>query len=186
MGRKSSIDKLPDGLRSKLVGLLADPSCTQRDITDAINAAAGETVVSLSAVNRYAQKMQEFTRRSIQAKEVAKAYLEQTRSETANTLGKVAIEQLRLIVFDILGAMDDLPKAATDAKTLAQMTASVGKIARGLKDLEQAAEGNLRIEEKVKAKTASVADEAEAVMRTEGLSDLAIKAIKAQILGIAG
>ena len=77
MGRKSSIDLLPENLKNKLLELLAKPDVTQQEITDIINEMAGSAVVSKSAVNRYAQKMEEFSRKNREAAEIAKAYLQQ-------------------------------------------------------------------------------------------------------------
>ena len=102
MGRKSSIDLLPEELKNKLLSLLTKPEVTQQEITDIINGMAGEVVVSKSAVNRYAQKMEELSKKNREAAEIAKAYLQQAEEGTGNTLGKVAIEQLRMIVFDLL------------------------------------------------------------------------------------
>ncbi|MDR0290319.1 MAG: DUF3486 family protein, partial [Treponema sp.] len=46
MGRKGNVDKLPEKLRKKLMAMLQDPSVTQVQIADAINAEAGEPLVS--------------------------------------------------------------------------------------------------------------------------------------------
>ena len=57
MGQKSSIDKLAPELRSKLIELLQNPSVTQKEIVELINAEAGKNVVSKSSVNRYKLRM---------------------------------------------------------------------------------------------------------------------------------
>ena len=185
MGRKSSIDLLPENLKNKLLELLAKPDVTQQEITDIINEMAGSAVVSKSAVNRYAQKMEEFSRKNREAAEIAKAYLQQAEEGTGNTLGKVAIEQLRMIVFDLLMGIDEMPKDSADPESLLNLTIGVNKVAKALRDLESASEVNLKIEEKIKSRAAAVAEEESKSVKAEGLSDAAIEAIKAKILGIA-
>lgn len=185
MGRKSTVDLLPQALRDKLLNLLAKPDVTQQEIVDIINEEAGETVVSKSAVNRYAQKMAEFSKKNREATAIAKVYLQQAEEGTGNTLGKVAIEQLRMIVFDLLMGIDQLPKDASDPENLFNLTFGINKVAKALKDLEGASLINSDMEEKIKAKTVAVAEEVERKIKTGGLSDSAVDEIKAKILGIA-
>lgn len=185
MGRKSTVDLLPPSLKDKLLSLLAKPEVTQQEITDIINEEAGETVVSKSAVNRYAQKMEEFSRKNREATAIAKVYLQQVEDGTGNTLGKVAIEQLRMIVFDLLMGIDQMPKDATDPEGLMNLTTGINKVAKALRDLETASETNAKMEEQIKARTAIVAEEVEQTVKSSGLSDRAVEEIKAKILGIA-
>lgn len=185
MGRKSSVDLLPDALKKRLISLLSKPEVTQQEIADIINEEAGEVVVSKSAVNRYAQKMEDFSRKNREAAEIAKVYLQQVEAGTGNTLGKVAIEQLRMIVFDLLMGIDQMPKSADDPESLLNLTIGVNKVARALRDLEGASKDNAEMEERIKAKTVAVAEEVEKSIKSEGLSDNTIEEIKAKILGIA-
>ena len=185
MGRKSTVDLLPPSLKDKLLSLLAKPEVTQQEIADIINEEAGETVVSKSAVNRYAQKMEEFSRKNREATAIAKVYLQQVEDGTGNTLGKVAIEQLRMIVFDLLMGIDQMPKDATDPEGLMNLTTGINKVAKALRDLETASETNAKMEEQIKARTAIVAEEVEQTVKSSGLSDRAVEEIKAKILGIA-
>ncbi|MDR0638070.1 MAG: DUF3486 family protein [Spirochaetaceae bacterium] len=89
MGQKSSIDKLPDSLRARLLEMPAGPSCTQTRIVETVNGEAGEAVLSKSAVNRYARKMKLFTEKNRQAREAAEAYLERRRRGFAPGAGAV-------------------------------------------------------------------------------------------------
>lgn len=184
MGRKSTIDLLPEDLKNQLVSLLAKPDVTQQEIAEIINGQAGETVVSKSAVNRYAIKMEEFSKKNRQAAEVAKVYIQQSEAGTGNTLGKVAIEQLRMIVFDLLVGIDELPKDASNPEQLLDIAFGVNKIAKALHDLEKADEVNMKLEEKVKEQAKTVADEVEKQVKQQGLSDAAAEIIKSKILGI--
>ncbi|MBQ7644119.1 MAG: DUF3486 family protein, partial [Spirochaetales bacterium] len=90
MGRPSSIDLLPSELKEKLIKLLNKPEVTQQEVTDMINELAGEKVVSKSAVNRYAQKMEDFRRKNREAREVAMMLRDEMDGSDGNVLGKVA------------------------------------------------------------------------------------------------
>ena len=48
MGQKSCVDRLSPELRAKLLELLNNPAVTQAEIVDAINAEAGEPLISKS------------------------------------------------------------------------------------------------------------------------------------------
>ena len=89
MGQKSSIDRLPENLRSKLIELLQNPAVTQKEVVELINSEAGETVVTKSSVNRYKLRMDRFAAKSRQAREVAESYLEKNCADNRNKLGKV-------------------------------------------------------------------------------------------------
>lgn len=185
MGRKSTVESLTPELKNRLLELLAKPDVTQAEIADIINEEAGSKVVSKSAVNRYAIKMEEFTRKNREAAEIAKAYIAQAEEGTGNTLGKVAIEQLRMIVFDLLMGIDEMPKDAADPEALMGLTLGVNKIAKALRDLEQASDTNLKNEDKIRARCQKVADEVAAEVKSSGLSESAVNMIKQRILGIS-
>jgi hypothetical protein len=76
MGHKSAVDRLPENLRARLLEMLREPSVTQAEIVDAINAEAGETLLSRSSMNRYAQRMKRFAEKNRRAKEIADAYID--------------------------------------------------------------------------------------------------------------
>jgi len=183
MGQKSSIDKLPKKLREKLIAMLADPACTQAQITEAINAKAGKQVVSASGVNRYAQRMRKFTEKNRQAREVAEAYLEQFGADSRNKMGKVINEQIRLAAFDLMGEIDEIKqRPETDAEAL---TGILLKVSKSLKELEQAEKLNAERTEGIRRD--ALADAAEIVGAEgarAGLTDDAIGEIRKKILGV--
>jgi hypothetical protein len=76
MGQKSAVDRLPENLRTRLREMLQDPAVTQAEIVDAINAESGESLLSRSSMNRYAQRMKRFAEKNRQAKEIADAYID--------------------------------------------------------------------------------------------------------------
>ena len=61
MGQLSSVDKLPENLRKKVIEMLNNPVMTQLEIVAAINAEAGEQLFSKSSLNRFVKNMQKIT-----------------------------------------------------------------------------------------------------------------------------
>lgn len=184
MGGKSSIDRLDPELRSTLIELLNDPNVTQQEIADTINDAAGEKVVSKSAVNRYALKMRQFTERNRQARELADAYLEKYGEEKQNQLGKVINHQLRLVVFDLMLNLQELQDGDPEERIPA-LANLINKVARGVRDLEQAAHTNAERERKIKQEVAAAAEDVAKTAKTAGVSPETVSFIKNRILGIS-
>jgi len=184
MGRKSSIDALPEKLRKRLLELLQKPWATQKDVTDIINDEAGDKVVSKSAVNRYALKMHKFAERNRQAREVADRYIAEYGEERQGKIGKVINEQLRMVTFDLLMNLNDLKDSEQDPKNLSNLAFIINKVARAIKDLEQAANANLDREQKIKEQVEETAEEVAKTAKSAGLSEETVEAIKKRILGI--
>ena len=182
MGQKSAVDKLPKRLRNKLIKMLQDPACTQIQIADAINAAAGEPLISKSSVNRYAQRMKTFAEKNKQAKEVAELYLEKF-GEGRNKLGKIVNEQIRLVAFELISELDELKEKK---KIKAQgITDLIFKVSRGLRDLEMAEKLNAeRANDIRKATLEEAAKVAEKIARQDGVSQKTTDKIRKEILGV--
>lgn len=183
MGGKSSIEKLSDELRGKLIELLNKPGVTQQEITDAINEAAGETVVSKSAVNRYAMKMKEFTERNRQAREVAELYLKQHGEGRQNVLGKMLNEMLRTISFDLIVELPNLQDQDPQEK-ITTVTNLMSKMSRAMRDLEHAAKINAEREQAIRVE--ALQDAAETVRKNaeNGTSKETFDRIVKEILGL--
>jgi fumarate hydratase class II len=58
MGQKSAVDRLPKEYRAMIISLLAEKRLTQEDIVNRINDEAGKQVLSKSAINRFAKRLQ--------------------------------------------------------------------------------------------------------------------------------
>ena len=183
MGQKSAVDRLPEDLRKKLIELLKRPDVTQLEIVDAINAEAGEPLISKSSLNRYAVRMKKFAEKNRQAREVAEAYLEKYGSDTRNRLGKVVNEQVRLVAFDLIAELEELKeKSEVDPKL---MTEVIFKVARGLKDLEQAEKLNAEREDAIRELILKeTAAKVEAVGKKKGVSKEAMETILAEVFRI--
>jgi len=183
MGQKSAVDKLPKKLRDKLIEMLHNPAVTQAEIVDAINAEAGEPLISKSSMNRYAQKMKRFAEKNRQAKEIADAYIDKYGGENRQTLGKVINEQMRVAIFDLMGEFDEIRE---DPKVKGTEAADMlYKISRGLKELEQAEKLNAERTDRIRKE--ALADAAEIVekeAKSAGLDEAALEIIKRKILGI--
>jgi len=185
MGGKSSIDQLSDELRAKLIELLNKPGVTQQEITDTINEAAGEKVVSKSAVNRYAMRMKEFTERNRQAREVAELYLEQQGEQRQNVLGKMLNEMLRTISFDLIVELPNLQDQDPQEK-IALVTGLMSKMSRAMRDLEQAAKINAEREQAIREEALEDAVERVEKSASEiGLPKEKFAIIKRDILGLS-
>lgn len=183
MGQKSAVDKLPKKLRAKLIKMLQDPACTQIQIADAINAAAGETLISKSSVNRYAQRMKTFSEKNRQAKEVAELYLEKYGGEDRNKLGRIVNEQVRLVAFELISELDEL-KEKKKIKPQG-VTEIIFKVSRGLRDLEMAEKLNAERAEGIRKATLEAAAKiVEKSGRQDGVSAKTIEKIKKEILGV--
>jgi len=183
MGQKSAVDKLPKKLRDKLIEMLHNPAVTQLEIVDAINAEAGEPLISKSAMNRYAQKMKRFAEKNRQAQEIADAYIDKYGSENRQTLGKVINEQMRVAIFDLMGEFDEI-RSDPEMKST-EAADMLYKISRGLKELEQAEKLNAERTESIRK--AALADAAEIVEKEgeeAGLSKAKVEYIQRKILGI--
>jgi len=183
MSRKSSIEQLPSELRLKLIELLNDPKVTQKEVTELINDQAGTPVVSKSAVNRYAQKMQRQIEKTKQAREVAETYISQLGEDTSNKMGKVLNEQLRLIAYDLITEISDMREAKETTPAL--LIDLLFKVSRGLKTLEEAEHLNIRRADKIKKEAMeAAASKTEKTLKENGLPDETIFIIKKELLGV--
>ncbi|MDR1252756.1 MAG: DUF3486 family protein [Treponema sp.] len=183
MGQKSAVDRLPENLRTKLLEMLQNPAITQAEIVDAINADAGETLLSRSSMNRYAQRMKHFAEKNRQAREIADAYIDKYGTDNRVKLGKVVNEQIRLAVFDLIGEIEEVSADPEIKKT--EIADMLYKLSRGLKELEAAEKLNAERTESIrKATLAEAAEAVEQTARSNGLTGETIEKIKKQILGL--
>lgn len=183
MGRISTIDQLPDSLRKKLIELLQKPSVTQKEITEIINDQAGETVVTKSSVNRYAQRMAKQIERTRQAREVAESYIRELGDPSKNNMGAMLNEQLRFMVYDLISEVQEMKES--DEVDTGLVTNLVLKLTRGLRSLEEADKLNADRELKIKkAALEEAAEQTEKILSKSGISKEKTLEIKKGILGV--
>ena len=183
MGQKSTIDRLPKDLREKLIKMLQDPAVTQLKVVGAINESAGYTVLSKSALNRYANRMRRIAEKRRQAQEIAETYLEKIGADNSNKLGKVVNEIIRLTAFDLMSEVDSL---GDESKlTPEKISDIVYKVSRALRDLEYAEKLNAERSREIRK---SALSQAAAVVEKEGtkagFSKKGIKEIRTKIMGL--
>jgi len=182
MGQKSAVDRLPKRLRDKLLAMLADPACTQKEIVEAVNAEAGKKVLSKSSMNRYAMRMEKFSAKNKQAREIAEAYLERCGADSRNKMGKVINEQIRLAAYDLMLELDELKESAEiDA---AALTDILLKVSKSLKEIEHAEKLNAERTDAIRK--AALAEAAEIVGKEgpkAGLSDEFVAELRKKIIG---
>lgn len=184
MGQKSSIDKLAPELRSKLIELLQNPSVTQKEIVELINAEAGGNVVSKSSVNRYKLRMDKFAAKTREAREVADIYIEKYGTENRNKLGKVANEYIRLMVFDLITELEDLKDNGGEVKP-EELSEIIYKVSRAIKELEQADKLNAQREAEIKSETMKeAAEKVETVCKQKGVSKESMDMILREVFNI--
>lgn len=184
MGQKSSIDRLPEKLRSKLIELLQNPSVTQKEVVELINGEAGETVVSRSSVNRYKLRMDKFSAKTREAREVADAYIEKYGTENRNKLGKVVNEYIKLMVFDLTTELEELKDSDGEIKPEA-LADIIYKVSRAIKELEQAEKLNAQREAEIKAQIQKeTAEKVETVCKQNGITKETMDLVLREVFNI--
>jgi hypothetical protein len=185
----STIDLLPEEIKSQLQQLLQDPRVTQLQVTAEINAlleAEGHPDrVSKSAVNRYAVKMEEVGSKLRQSRDVAEMFIGKVGAAPQGQMGLLINEILRTLAFDISLKIQDAD--LKDPETLASTISQVKALALATQRLEQSATINVKrateIRQQALADAVKVIDEV-ATGKKGGLSDDAANEIRKKILGI--
>ncbi|MEZ5571189.1 MAG: DUF3486 family protein [Halioglobus sp.] len=185
MGRKSSIDKLPQEVREALNAWLRDAALTQEETTDRTNTLLAEIGVdfriSKSAVNRYSQRMEQIGAKIRQSREVSEMWIANLGSQPQGQLGKLINEMIRTMAFEASAALAESgdpvpPKILKD-------------LALAVQRLESAANMNEDRERKVRAEerqrvVEEAATKVEQAGNQGGMSRESIDTIKREILGI--
>lgn len=181
-GRASTIQTLPDDIKSRLDDMLRDSGTTQQDIVDEVNAmldeAGVEKQVSKSALNRYSTRMETMGAKIRESREVAEMWVAKLGSKPTGEVGQVLIEMLRSMAFDatLHAGQDEDPVSPQFIKELAL----------GIMRLEKAAETSSKRESEIrKAFAKEAADKTAETLASSGMSANTIIEIKRQILGVA-
>jgi hypothetical protein len=184
MGQPSSIDLLPEAIRSEIDRLLIQ-RVSLDDILAHLRQLSGATgpvdVPSRSALGRYALANKRLRERLTRSREMASAVARELGDAPGSQQMTVLTELLQTHIFDVMNPMD------RDDMSLSPK--AIGEIAKGLKDITTAARGNIefmraaemRAAAKAKSEAATVA---ESVARERGISADTIEAIKRGIFGV--
>jgi hypothetical protein len=152
MATPSTIDRLPEDIKATLQQLLQDPRVTQLDVTAKINAllaAEGhEERVSKSAVNRYAQRMEEVGAKLRQSREVAQMYIAHVGAAPQGQTGLLINEMLRSMAFELSLKLQDID--LEDPENMSATIDQVKALALAVQRLEQSATINIKREAEIR------------------------------------
>lgn len=190
MSTPSTIDRLPEDIKATLQQLLQDPRVTQLDVTAKINAllaAEGhEERVSKSAVNRYAQRMEEVGAKLRQSREVAQMYIAHVGAAPQGQTGLLINEMLRSMAFELSLKLQDVD--LEDPENMSATIDQVKALALAVQRLEQSATINVKREADIRqqalADAVKAVNEVASTGKKGGLSDEAANEIRRKILGI--
>jgi hypothetical protein len=148
---QSSIDRLPDDIRTRLQELLRDPHITQKAAREKINAILDETDhperLSRSAVNRYYQKMQEAGAKLRQSREVAEMWIGKLGAAPQGKVGHLVNEILRTLSFDMALVLQE---GKLDEKSAPAVVQMLKGLSLTMMRLEKAASENVKREEEIR------------------------------------
>lgn len=183
MSRKPSIAKLDPALKAELDALLRDGRHTIAEITAHLRALGAP--VSKSAIGRYHQKFDQIGKRMRESRELAAVWAERIGKEPQGDIGRVVMEMLRTLAFDVtLDLTEDdaetgIPKALLEPK-------AISALALAMQRLESATKTSF--ERELKARKAALEEAAQVVEKIAakgGMKAETREAIKRGILGIA-
>lgn len=182
MTRKSTVRQLPPTLRAEVDRLLAAGRYSLDEILAHLRQ-LGAGAPSRSALGRYAQDFEKVAARLRQSREMTRALVQELGPESVESgQGRLLVESMRTLVFEIMNAR----LAAEDGKYDAKEIASLAKSAR---DLSQAMRNEQDFARRIK-------EEARREMETEmrrkldnaassGSLDSAVAAEARRIMGFA-
>lgn len=159
MAKKSSIDTLDPAVRESLDQLLKTGRYTLDQVLEQIRAAFPDAEIpSRSALGRYSQRFDEIGKHLRQSREVAKVWADRLGSEPQGDIGKMVMELLRTLAFDVtleLGEPDETGKVNLDPK-------SISTLALAMQRLEAAGRWNIQREKEMRA---ALVDEVDAKLK---------------------
>lgn len=148
MNRKSSIDKLDPRVKELIDELLRDGRHTLDEIKQQISAEYPEAQQpSRSSLGRYSQHIDKIGQRLRESREVAKVWADRLGNEPQGDIGKMVMELLRTLSFDVALEMsepDEEGKTTLDPK-------AIGALALAMQRLETAGKFNLQREKEMRA-----------------------------------
>jgi hypothetical protein len=182
---QSSIDLLPEDIKSRLQELLRDPRVTQLAATAKINeilAAEGHPDrLSKSSVNRYDLQMREAGARLRQSREVAGMWIGKLGAAPQGQVGNLVNEILRTLAFDLSLKLQETDLTADSIPEVIEMLRGLSLSAMRL---EKAASENVKREEEIRKQALTKAAERVAgTGKKLGITQETIDTIRKDILG---
>jgi len=158
MGRKSTIEQLPEDLLKQLQALLLDPRITQLQVTAQINElllGKGHAVVSKSAVGRYAQSFEEITAEMVETERMASLMMAEMNISNQSNIGQVISENLRVMMFHFMPMLRNAMKSSDlDVKDMKNVVGMLKDLTAGHERLEQSATINEKRKHEIEKKAA--------------------------------
>lgn len=183
MGRKSSIDALPQDILKQLQALLADPRMTQLEITAQINELLvdrGEDPISKSALNRFSQKMDVIGKRLQEQHQIADMWIGKFGRLPQGQLGQLIIQMVQGLVFD---AGLKLSEAGITDEEMPGTVKMLKDMAMMIERTERASSMNARREKEIRLQEREVAAEkVEAAAVARGMNAEEVKFWREQVL----
>ncbi|RLA20262.1 MAG: hypothetical protein DRQ62_10775 [Gammaproteobacteria bacterium] len=180
MGRKSTIDLLPEALKQALNALLRDPAVTQLEAAEEVNRllkqAGEEERISKSSVNRYSMKMDKIGAKLKQSREISKMWIAELGSQPQGQVGHLLNEVVRNLAFDTAIALSE-EEEPVPPKLIRELSIAIEK-------LERAASVNEKRTMEIKQQArAEAAEELTKELKNEGISEAVEASIKRILLG---
>ena len=192
MSSPSTVDLLPDHIRSELQALIQDPRITIVDATERINAIlekeGHDDRLSKSSVGRAAQRWKKIGDRIRQTREVGEMFISKVGAAPQGQTGLAINEILRTMACELSEKLLDAD--LEDPETMSATIDQVKSLALAVQRLEQSASINVKRDGEIKkaAREKALQDAAETVSTTAkqaGVSPETIEIIRRDVLRMA-
>lgn len=189
MARPSSIDQLPEEIRSE-IGRLRMQGCTIDRILAHLRTLHGETTVSRSALGRHVKAMEKLGEKIRRSRQVAEVLVRELGDAPESQAARMNIELMHSVILDLFAHSADGEDVAPGGQlALAGDPEGAMMLAKALDHLTRASRSNVefvaaaekRAAERAKRDAAKAVD---AVAREKGISGETLDAIKAGIFGV--
>ncbi|CCG55772.1 putative Mu-like prophage FluMu protein GP27 [Brachyspira pilosicoli WesB] len=155
MAPKSNIDKLDKKTKEEIITLLQDSTVRYIDIVNIINKKLGTKAISSSGLSRYKKRFDNLLDKKKEIESIASAWRDKTGDELGNILGKQTMEEIRMLVYDFVGSLQEIQNsevANMDIKEIERMSNAIEKSTRGIINLENAIAKNNQHTEEIRNK----------------------------------
>jgi hypothetical protein len=143
MGRKSSIDRLPKKVRSRIHGLMRDNRLTLDEIKETIREEFGvECEPARTPLWRERRKIERFAREARELETIADVWVKELKEQPTGKTGRAILEMLRSLAAHAV--MNAREKLSTDPK-------EIWALARAFNVIEAGGKRNMETEEKLRA-----------------------------------
>jgi DNA-binding transcriptional regulator WhiA len=180
MGRKSTVDLLPEEFKEALNALLRDPAVTQLEAAEKVNQLlqqAGEDErVSKSAINRYSMRMDKIGAKLKQSREISNMWIAKLGSQPQGQVGHLLNEVVRNLAFDTAIALSE-EEDPVPPKLIKELSIAIEK-------LEKAASENEKRTAQIRQQAREeAAEELTQELKNDGISQELEDSIKRILLG---